>query len=105
MNMQEITGIINLVKDVGFVGVLIILSIPKLRRLLGFENGAATGETPEWAQQLQLHFNDTTSTLLQKIVDGVDKLDDRGEKQCKKLDDIIDFHKETEKYGVRIRKE
>ena len=35
-DMTEITSIIDFIKDIGFVGILVILAIPALRSKLGF---------------------------------------------------------------------
>ena len=37
--MNEITEIISFVQDIGFIGLLIVLAIPKTRAWLGFANG------------------------------------------------------------------
>jgi len=37
--MEEIKTIIALVQDAGFIGLLIVLAVPKLRELFGFKNG------------------------------------------------------------------
>ena len=65
------------------------------------ENGK---EMPDWAKDLTTHFNETTSQLLERIAEGIDKLDDRGEKSCRKLDQIISHHETIKEYGVKLRK-
>lgn len=41
--MNELKTVIDFIQGIGFVGILIILAIPKTRRLLGFDSGI----TPE----------------------------------------------------------
>ncbi len=43
--MEELKTLIDFIQGIGFVGILIVLAIPKTRRLLGFDGGS--GITPE----------------------------------------------------------
>ena len=62
-------------------------------------------EVPDWALKLQSHFNETTSELLHEIHSGVVKLDERGEKGCRKLDDILNDLDEMKESDIEWRAE
>lgn len=68
------------------------------------ENGEKKYEIPDWAQKLTMHFNEETTEILRDIRNGIEKLDDRGEKSCRKLDAIINHHENLKEFGVKIQK-
>ena len=97
-----ITNLLPIAPSMAILFFLYKAGIIKLKGENGKENGKE--EVPEWAQQLQLHFNDTTSEFLKRIADGIEKLDERSEGQCRKLDNIIQHHETIKEFGVKVRK-
>jgi len=74
--MDEITAIIEIVQNIGFVGLLVVLAIPKLRRLV-FNGNGNSKELKEIRENHLEHI----ATKLDKIIDiqtenakGIDKV-------------------------------
>jgi hypothetical protein len=86
-------------------GAIAILFFLWREGLINFGNKKNENGIPTWAQELTMHFNEETTSILKEIRDGIEKLDNRGEKLCKKTDDILDALSEIDKYGVKFRKE
>ena len=105
--MTEWDFITNLLPIAPSVAILFFLWKSGIIKFKG-ENGKESkkeskNDAPLWAQELQEHFNDTTSILLGRIADGIEKLDERSERQCQKLSELIQAHEQIEKFGVKIR--
>lgn len=71
----------------------------KSRRMVNLQNTMS---------DLKLHFNDKTTHILTEIQvnlsEGFEKLDEKSNSQCKKLDAIISRQEEMLKYGVKTRR-
>lgn len=61
---------------------------------LGFNNG---DKVPDWAKQLQFHYNHETTELLKEIRDSQTGM-------CKKMDKAINLLENQDKYGIKVRK-
>ncbi len=62
--MEEIKTIVDFIQGIGFVGLLIILAVPKARQFLGFENG---GINPEQLKEALLDSSEGHPALLARI--------------------------------------
>ena len=89
--MEEIKTIIDLIQGAGFVGILTILAIPKLRKFFGFSsNGNGHGEILEHLEQ---YYNHDLTSFMTRIDAKLDKLD--------KIESHLD---DLRANGVRIKK-
>lgn len=62
--MEELKTLIDFVQGIGFVGILIILAIPKTRKFLGFES---SGITPEQLKEALVDNSGEHPALLARI--------------------------------------
>ena len=69
--MTDPTAIIGFVKDVGFTGILIILAVPKLRKI--FFNGDSDVHQPQ-IDELKEHAKIANSEMGQ-VVDRLDEIE------------------------------
>ena len=105
-----------LLQSLGFTPLNIVLVVmvyfmgaqagifPKLWKSKEVEEGEE-GVVPPWAIRLQQHFNDETSIILKEIRDGVKKLDERGEMQCKKMDKVVSLLEDSKEDDIEWRRE
>lgn len=100
--MDEVVALLDVLSRVGPIGgTVVILFFMYRAGIIRFgSNGHAKSaeDPPPWARQLQEHFNDTTTHLLQKIVD-------KSTTQCQKLDKIIGFHEDSKEDDFEWRRE
>lgn len=61
--MDEVKTIIDFIQGIGFVGLLIILAVPKARSLLGFDSGI----TPEQLKEALMDNSTEHPALLARI--------------------------------------
>lgn len=61
--MEEIKNLIDFVQGIGFIGILIILAIPKTRSFLGFDGGI----TPEQLKEALMDNSAEHPALLARI--------------------------------------
>jgi len=59
--MNEITGLIEIIQNAGFIGLLIVLAIPKLRRSIFGTNG--NGSSKELKDIKENHLHDIANKL------------------------------------------
>lgn len=85
-------------------GVLALGFFAWKQGLISFSNTPKSDTTPEWARQLQAHYNDETTQLLTEIRDGMRRLIEYMNKQGQNIEKIIYRNEEVDKYGVKIRK-
>lgn len=89
--MEEIKTIVDLIQGAGFVGLLIILAIPTLRKKFGF--GSESNNNSEILEHLEQYYNHDLTSFMTKIDAKLDKLD--------KIESHLD---DLRANGVRIKK-
>lgn len=88
--MEEIKLVINFIESMGFVGLLIILAVPTLRKKFGF--GSESNNNSEILEHLEQYYNHDLTTFMSQINTKIEKLDK------------IESHLEDMRVnGVRIR--
>lgn len=95
--MQELKTFIDFIQGIGFVGLLILLAIPKSRKWLGFNGNGHSNDVPLWAQELKMHYNDETTQLLKDI----HTLAEDAKKSAANSETLLT---EIQKYGIKCRK-
>ena len=95
MPIPSIAGILILWALAERTGLPITRIVSSMLKLNGHKKEESV---PEWAAQLKTHFNDTTTSLLQKLVD-------KSEKSCAKLDTIIRNQEEDKDDSEEWRRE
>jgi hypothetical protein len=89
--MEEIKLVINFIESMGFVGLLIILAVPTLRKKFGF--GSESNNNSEILEHLEQYYNHDLTSFMTKIDAKLDKLD--------KIESHLD---DLRANGVRIKK-
>lgn len=106
---DEIKTLVDYIQAAGFVGLLIVLAIPKLRKLVGFSNGDHTN-----TEEIMADVRNALQPLLSRM-DGLEnygnhtvtehltQIAETQKNQCKKLDKVVEHMESIRVDGVRIR--
>src|SRR3990167_7074635 len=106
-----------LLQSLGFTPLNIVLVVmvyfmgaqagifPKLWKSKEVEVEEGEDEIPVWAQELTEQMNHAQTDILKDIRDGVKKLDERGEMQCKKMDKLVNMEEDRKEDDVEWRRE